>query len=171
MIIGLKYVCIILLFFACIFLGRLFAKKFIMRLKELEEMKSALNVFETKVKFTYEPIPEIFGYISENDLDSNISKIFNNAKNKMRDKSASDAWLEALNESEGNLNKEDINVLKNFSKLLGQTDIEGQVSQIKITQEFLQKQIDNALVEKQRNEKLYNKLGIVVGLMLIIILI
>lgn len=49
--------------------------------------------------------------------------------------SAGEAWEKALNEnkSETNFNKEDINVLLMLSKMLGQTDVEGQVSQIEIT--------------------------------------
>lgn len=42
-----------------------FFKKYAYRVKELQEMKNALNIFMTKIKFTYEPIPSTFMYISE----------------------------------------------------------------------------------------------------------
>ena len=167
----IKYIFIILLFFACAFLGKTFSKKFSLRLSELEDMKSALSIFETKIKFTYEPIPEIFNEISNNNLNDNISNIFINASKKMKLKRASDSWNEAVEETNTNLNKEDKNSIKTFSKLLGQTDIEGQVAQIKVTQDFLQKQINDASNEKEKNQKLYNKLGVVLGLMLVILLI
>ena len=47
--------------------------------------------------------------------------------------SAGEAWEKALQESETNLTQEDIHVLSMLSKMLGQTDIEGQISQIQIT--------------------------------------
>ena len=48
------------------------------RLEELEEIKNALNIFKSKIKFTYEPIPEIFKEISLN-TSKNISNIFKEA--------------------------------------------------------------------------------------------
>ena len=66
--------------------------------------------------------------------------------------------------------KQDKNVLKSLSKLLGQTDIEGQTSQIEITQKFLETQIKQAEEEKRKNEKLYSKLGTTIGLAIVIIL-
>ena len=60
--------------------------------------------------------------------------------------------------------------MKTLSKLLGQTDSEGQISQIEITQNFLNTQIKDAEEEKRKNEKLYSKLGTTIGLAIVIIL-
>ena len=58
-----------------------------------------------------------------------------------------------------------------LSKLLGQTDVNGQISQIEITENFLETQIKQAQEEKQKNEKLYIRLGTTIGLVIVIILI
>ncbi len=58
--------------------------------------------------------------------------------------SAGEAWEKAIQESDTNLTKEDKDVLLMLSKMLGQTDVEGQTSQIEITGEFLEKQIKEA---------------------------
>lgn len=166
---AIKYFMLFLVLVACTLIGRFLSKKYVYRLNELEEMKNALNIFKTKIKFTYEPIPEIFQEMSEN-INKNISNIFIKAKNKMQNKSASIAWEEALDESNTNLTKEDRYVLKSLSKLLGQTDVEGQTSQIDITQKFLETQIKQAEDEKKKNEKLYSKLGTTIGLVIVIIL-
>ena len=165
----IKYFMLFLVLVACTLIGRFLSKKYVYRLNELEEMKNALNIFKTKIKFTYEPIPEIFQEMSEN-IDKNISNIFINAKNKMQNQNASLAWEEAVDESNTNLTKEDKHVLKSLSKLLGQTDVEGQTSQIDITQKFLETQIKEADEEKKKNEKLYSKLGTTIGLAIVIIL-
>ncbi|MBO6232457.1 MAG: hypothetical protein J6N78_00080, partial [Clostridia bacterium] len=47
-------------------IGKMIAGKYRYRLKELQEIKGDLSVLKTKIKFTYEPIPEIFKEISEN---------------------------------------------------------------------------------------------------------
>ena len=55
--------------------------------------------------------------------------------------------------------------------MLGKTDVEGQISEIKLVQNFLDTQIEQAEVERQKNEKLYKTLGGVLGLAIAIILV
>ena len=89
----------------------------------------------------------------------------------MKNKTAGDAWNEAILNVDSNLNDEDKQTLQMLSKMLGESDLEGQVSQIDITLNFLEKQIQNAEENKNKNEKLYKKLGTIMGLAIIIILI
>ena len=166
----LKYFMLLLIFISSTFIGKCISKKYAYRLEELEEIKNILNVFKSKIKFTYEPIPEIFNEIA-NKTKANIGEIFRNAKENMTILSAGEAWEQAVNTSETNLTKEDTNVLLMLSKMLGQTDVEGQISQIEITETFLEKQIAEAVEEKNKNEKLYRKLGTTIGLAIVIILI
>ena len=168
----IKYIMLIVLFLATTKLGQLLSQKFVYRLEELEEMKNALNMFKAKIKFTYSPIPEIFQEIAES-VGKNVSKIFIKAKEKMEKFSAEEAWINAVEELKGNTNynEEDIKTIKLLGKMLGLTDAEGQISQIEITQEFLEKQIKEAYEEKQKNQKLYKKLGSTIGLALVIMLI
>lgn len=60
------------------------------------------------------------------------------------------AWEQAVEETNNNLKEEDKNVLKMLSKLLGQTDTDGQISQIEITENFLEGQIKDAMEAKQK---------------------
>ncbi len=69
------------------------------------------------------------------------------------------------------MKQEDIEVLKNLAKLLGISDIDGQISQIEMTQNFLDTQLKQAQEEKQKNEKLYQKLGTIIGLAIVVMLI
>ena len=165
----IKYFILFIILATCSLIGKYFSKKYAIRVKELEEMKNALNMFKTKIKFTYEPIPEIFNEIAENS-SQNVGQVFKIAKEKMENETANIAWNQAVEESENYLNKDDKYVLKLLSKLLGQTDVEGQISQIEITEKFLENQIIEAREQKQKNEKLYGKLGITIGLAIVIIL-
>ena len=47
------------------------------------------------------------------------------------------------------------NKFKNLGRLLGKTDIEGQISEIKLVNNFLDIQIKDAEEEKNKNEKMY----------------
>ncbi len=165
----IKYGMLFLILVACSLIGRYISKKYVLRVKELEEIKNALNMFKSKIKFTYEPIPEIFEEIAEN-ASKNIGQVFLTAKKKMQTNSANIAWEKAIEECENNLTKEDQYVLKTLSKLLGQTDAEGQISQIEITQKFLETQLKEAQEQKEKNEKLYSKLGTTIGLAIVIVL-
>lgn len=166
----IKTIILIIIFSTSSAIGIVISKKYSNRVQNLKEIKSALNIFETKIKFTYEPIPEIFKEISQNTYKS-VSEVFEAASNKMKEMSAGDAWNEAIDNSNIEITKEDKNVLKGLSKLLGKTNIEGQISEIKLTTKFLDKQIETAERQKEKNEKLYKTLGMTIGLAIVILLI
>jgi len=56
----LKYIIIGLVFLISILIGNIISKRYILRVKELQDFQNALNIIESKIKFTYEPLPEIF---------------------------------------------------------------------------------------------------------------
>ena len=145
-----KIVILILVFGSSFSIGKLIAGKYINRVKELKEMKSALNIFETKIKFTYESVPEIFEQIG-NQMEGNIGSIFKESSKKMKDVSAGEAWIQSIEKTESNLNKEDKEILKKLGKLLGRTDADGQISEIELVSNFLDTQIDIAENERSKN--------------------
>lgn len=166
----IKYIILISILFLATYIGILLSKKYSNRVKDLKDMKIALNIFKTKTKLTYEPLPNVFKDISTK-VNLNISNIFKNASTYMDNTNAGNAWNKALDESNTNMNKEDIEVLKGLSNLLGRVDIEGQIRDIELVENFLDKQIEEAQIEKAKNEKLYKTLGITFGLAIAIILI
>ena len=113
----IKYCMLFLVFLSATLIGKYISQKYKFRLDELEEMKNALNIFKSKIKFTYEPIPEIFKQIAKNS-NKNIAKLFNETILKMGDTSASIAWENAVDNFSGNLNYEDKQAIKTLSKLL-----------------------------------------------------
>ena len=165
-----KCICLVFILLISTSLGIKISQKYKKREFELKEIKSALNMFKSKIKYTYEPIPDTFMDISEN-YSCNVSNIFRIASLNMKEKSAGEAWNEAVESTYTNLNSEDRNVLKSLSKMLGKTDLEGQLKEIELTENFLNYQIEKAETERQKNEKLYKTLGIVAGVGIVIILI
>ena len=89
----------------------------------------------------------------------------------MKELSAGEAWNEAIEGANIEITKEDKNILKGMSKLLGKTNVEGQISEINLTKKFLDRQIEIAEQEKNKNEKLYKTLGMTIGLAIVILLI
>ena len=64
----IKIIILFLIFILSVIIGKLISEKYILRLKELEDLKSYLNLVKSKIKFTYEPIPEIFNEIAKEYL-------------------------------------------------------------------------------------------------------
>ena len=166
----LKYTIMYLVFFICFFIGNIISKRYILRVKELQDFQNALNIIESKIKFTYEPLPEIFIQTSKL-LSENISKIFVNASVYMKEVSCEEAWDKSVEQSNTYLNKEDIENIIGFGKMLGKTDKEGQVSHLELTKTFIEMQIKKAKNEEEKNAKMYKTLGVIFGLAIVIILI
>lgn len=166
---GVKIIIYTFIFLTSSVIGILVSKKYEQRVNELKEIKNALNMFKTKIKFTYEPIPEIFKEISET-MNTRTGRVFEIASCNMKLLAAGEAWDMAIDTDILEINEEDKKILKNLSKLLGQTDVDGQVNQIELTSSFLDGQIKKAEKEKDKNEKMYRILGMIIGLAIVIIL-
>lgn len=166
----IKSLILLAIFGSSTALGILLANKYKDRVSDLKQMRSALNILKTKIAYTYEPLPQIFLEIHEK-FANNIGEIFKVSSTKMKEKSAGIAWNEAVFEVKTNMNKEDLKTIASLSKLLGKTDIHGQMSEIELLEKFIDEQIENAEGEQKKNEKLYKSLGVIAGLAIAIILI
>ena len=91
----IKYTILIMLLGTTSYGGIIISKKYQNRVNELKKMKLNLNILHTKIKLTYEPIPQIFEEIGEKE-NSNINELFKTASKKMKNISAGEAWLQAI---------------------------------------------------------------------------
>ena len=164
-----KYILLLAIFALSTAIGFFIAKSYQNRVVELKEFKNILNIMKTKIKFTYEPLAEIFKQISK-DNESEVEKIFGQMANQITYYQAKDVWENCIQDADISIKQEDKDVLKKLGKLLGQTDIEGQISEIEVIENFLDMQIENAEEERKKNQNMYKTLGIVAGLVFVIIL-
>lgn len=164
-----KYILLLAIFALSTAIGFFIAKSYQNRVVELKEFKNILNIMKTKIKFTYEPLAEIFKQISK-DNESEVEKIFGQMANQITYYQAKDVWENCIQDADISIKQEDKDILKKLGKLLGQTDIEGQISEIEVIENFLDMQIENAEDERKKNQKMYKTLGIVAGLVFVIIL-
>ncbi len=169
----IKYTILFFIFFIAAWTGNLISKKYRNRVDELKSFKEAFNILESKIKFTYEPLGEIFEEISNLYSQNSIKAIFIGAKNNMKKSGLKTSWNNAIenNKRDLSLNNEDLNIIKSLGNMLGKTDVDGQLSEIKLSMSFLDTQIAIAEEECKKNEKMYRTLGTIFGLAIIIILI
>ncbi len=165
-----KYLLLIVIFSLSTAIGLIISKMYENRVNELKEFKSIFNIMKTKIKFTYEPLREIFLQISK-DNNTKIEKIFGQMACQIQYEQVEKVWSTAIQKADISINQEDKNIIKKLGKLLGQTDVEGQISEIEVAENFLDMQIEKAEDEKKKNQKMYKTLGVVLGLVFVIILI
>ena len=144
-------------------IGIIYSKKYLYRLNELDEFKNNFKIIENKIKYTYEPLDQIFIQISEIS-DYQMSNIYKNVADNIKKEGAENAWKNEIESSKLCLKKEDKDVLKEFSVLLGKTNKEGQINQIKFVNSLLDRQIEKAKSDKEKNEILVKKLGAILGI-------
>lgn len=156
----IKSLFLIIIFGLAVYMGNFKANQYTNRLKELVSIKTILNIFESKIKFTQSPLREIFGSVAESCSEKNIQKIFRKLATE-KEYNMHEKWEKVIKQEESNLNSEDKKILIDMGKILGSTDIDGQVSNIKIASDFIDKQIEKAEKEKEKNAKMFRTLGIV----------
>ena len=167
---AIKYISILLILIISVLIGYLLSKKCTNRVRELKDMQNAINILENKITYTYEPLPEIFLQISDL-MKNNIGNIFKETSKRLKKQTIDTAWNDAIANSNTNLNNEDYEILKTVSRLLGKTDKDGQVSQLKLSSTFLGVQIKKAEEDDNKNSKMYKTLGTVIGFAIAIVLI
>lgn len=164
----LKDITLILIIITCSYLGISKAKNFENRVEDLNKFQNALIMFKSKIEFTYEPLKNIFEDISKVIYKDEENMFIDTIKSKQNIYSA---WCEAIDITQMSFNKEDKEIIKMLGKLLGKTDINGQVSEINLTMNLIEKQIEKAEIEKTKNVKLYKTMGVILGMGICIILI
>ena len=168
-----KYVFLFFIFACASLIGVLISKKYKNRVNELKSFKEACNVLESKIKFTYEPLGDIFEEMADIYKNNVINKIFKTTNINMKKNNFREAWNIAIEscKAELSLKKDDLNIIKSLGNMLGKTDVQGQLNEINLNMNFLDTQIRVAEEEQHKNEKMYKTLGTIVGLAIIIILI
>lgn len=114
----IKYTVLLGIFIGTTVLGILLSKKYKNRVKELKELVTSLNILESKIKFTHEPLGDIFKELSSNK--ENISNIYKTAHNNLKENDIKTAWKSAIEQEKKNLNlnNEDIEIITSLGNIL-----------------------------------------------------
>lgn len=165
----------IIVILSCTFLGFILSTDCRKRPQQLRELQSMLQMFENQISYLSDVISEAFGRISR--VGSSETGIFFSRTIEIlkqeRSASASQAWENAVKENikKTSLNKEDEDVLLTFGKMLGSSDLEGQIKNIRFTLEQLRLQERKAEESRSKNENMYRSLGILGGIAVVIVLL
>ena len=175
MLLTIKIVSLFFIVLLSSFLGYLISNKYSYRVNELQDIVSAMELLETRVKYTYDTISDSFEFVA-NNMKTKAYRIFMNAAaclKENRKMSAGDIFRNACDDEIIflNITNEDLDVLKGLGTSLGQVDLEGQLKNIVLVRKLVEKQLEDAINGKNKNFKLSRNMGVFVGLTIMIILL
>ncbi len=165
-----KFIFAFLLLIVCSTYGFYKSFKLKSRLKNLTEIKNALRILESCIRFTYTDISKAF--LEAHKL-SDTSGIFKSVSDNIKEMGASKAWQFSINKNASQLclNKEDIHTLSLLGAKLGMTDENEQVKTIECVMNMLDIHITSARYECQKYCRLYSSGGILTGAFLCLVLV
>ena len=117
---GIKYILLVAIFGLSTAIGLVISKTYENRVVELKEFKNILNIMKTKIKFTYEPLAEIFKQIANNN-DTNVEKIFGQMANQITYYQTREVWENCIQDADISINQEDKKKNQKMYKTLGIT--------------------------------------------------
>lgn len=156
-------------------IGYLMALRYSLRVKQLTYFINALNTLETEILYYLTPLPIAMKRVSDRS-HSSISWIFEETWSMLSSKEGyeiDEIWKKVINECIDNLSlsKEDIEIIIDFAKELGFGNKDTQNKHFQYTKELLKEQKRKANNEREKNGRMFNKLGVLLGLAIVIILI
>lgn len=156
-------------------IGFILGENYKKRSMQLSEIERVIYELENDIVYTYTPLPQALENISKKSLFP-VNEILYSISSMLQNNDVDgvyDAFVKAFSQKKEYLclKNEDINILTDFSKTLGQTDIEGEKKVFALTHEKLKKQISKAEILMDKNVKMYRYLGFSLGAVIIILLL
>jgi len=170
-----KIIGSIIVILSCSFIGMILSRDCAKRPAQLRELQGSLHMLENQICYLCEVIIDAFEKISRVG-GTQTGIFFTRTIEILREEktiSAADAWELAVSQCIGrtSLNSEDREILLAFGKLLGNTDVEGQIRNIRLTLEQLKLQEQKAETSRKKNEGMYRSLGVLGGLAVVTLLL
>ena len=171
----LKLCLCMLLLFLCGGAGWLKSREFSNRLSHLQDLIAALKTLQSEMTFRKDSLPRLL--LRGKELGRNLAgEFFYSTGLSLKHFGHSrleEAWRDhvELIYSNSSLKPEDMDILKNLSGELGQTDLASQESMFQRTFFLLEKQEKSAEAKKRVKGRMYRALGLAVGALLVIALV
>lgn len=171
----LTFIGSMVVLFSCTLLGMTIASNYSRRPGEIRSLINALQMLETEISYGSTPLPEALAAVAER-CDSRVAMLFSKSSEElltMRGVTAREAWEFGLHAyyAKSTLQRSDRAVLQELGNSLGVSDREDQVKHLILTKEQLKLEQAKAEDAALKNAKVYNYLGFLGGLTIVIILI
>ena len=166
--------CLVILL-GCGMLGVVFSGKFKERVSQLSQLQNVMTQLEFDIDFLNITLDESFERISRN-VESPLKSVLLYVSDRLKKNPVADMqrlWSRAITKYQYDLalSKEDIDILIDFSKTLGEGNREKEKNNIKLAERRLKMALDRARSEADKNVKMYRGLGFLAGVFIVIVLL
>lgn len=142
---------------------------------QLKILQSLIQMLENEIRYMSSIITDAFRKIARSSNNVTTSFFITTLEylESERYTNIGEAWENAIKENIGRtaLNKEDAEILISFGKMLGNSDVQGQIKNIVYTLQQLNLQQHKAEEAKKKYDTMYKTLGILGGTVAVILLI
>lgn len=171
----LKLAICILVFVICSLIGFEYGETFNRRRTEIKEVLKDLVVLQNDIIYGTTPLPEAFDSLKEKSSGS-VKRFIDSMAEKLKKGEKESVYIcasESYKENKEifNLNKQDLKIMGDFFKTLGESGIYGQDKIFSLTIEQLKINLKDAEEAACKNTKLYRYLGMCIGAMVTIFII
>ncbi len=165
----------IIIILSSAFLGYFLSLECRKRPQQLRELQSLLMMFENQISYLSDILSEAFERVYRCSR-SEVGNFFSHTIEKLKQGTGIDAataWEQSVRENLGKtaLNSEDAEIILSFGELLGSSDIDGQIKNIRLAVSQLKLQEEKAEESRAKYEGMYKNLGILGGFALVVILL
>ncbi|MFA7468301.1 MAG: stage III sporulation protein SpoIIIAB [Desulfotomaculaceae bacterium] len=169
-----KLIGAILLISTCGYVGWQVSRSYAHRPVELRQFMSALQMLETEIIYAATPLPDALSGIAER-VDTRVSSFFAQAAKELkttRGSSAREAWSAALDRyrADSTLDRGDLGILNSLGYNLGISDRDDQAKHLRLTLEQLKMAHARAEETAVKNVKLWNYVGLLGGMIIVLAL-
>ncbi|MDN5326855.1 MAG: stage sporulation protein [Moorella sp. (in: firmicutes)] len=156
------------------YLGLMVARGYRARIEQLRHLNTGLKMLETEIKYTATPLPLALIRVG-NQLPGVIAHFFHTVAGVLKADAAAGAlaaWERGLEElrARGALEAEDLEILRALGPMLGRSGVSDQVKNLEMTRQLLGQQQLAALESNNRQGRMWQTLGFLLGITLVLLL-
>lgn len=158
---------------SCTGIGFRIARDFRRRPQQLRMLSQAIRLLESEIEYTVTPLPQALMRVGSR-TDAPVSELFLDAAKRLKagDVTVESAFSSAIDSVRLDLalKQADLEVLRDFGQTLGTSDRITQVQQIQVLLTQLDRLLAEARDSQKKNERMWQYLGVIAGLMIVILL-
>lgn len=171
----IKLIGSLLIIVSTTMIGILYGNTLKDRVSQLKELNRCMYLLKNEIFYTYTSLPEALNNVGKKSKGV-IKQLFTNTSQLLtlnKVDSVYDAWIEVINKYKDNisLEEEDIDIILNFTKTLGNSDVESQQGLFCLIIKNLENQIRQAEEKMNNNVKVFRYIGFSIGFIIVIILL
>lgn len=170
----MKAVGAIIVFFSCTAAGVFLSMKDKFRVDELKDMKRALMLLKSEIRYASKPLYEAMIEISEK-TENTTSEIFEDSGRMLKARKVAtvdEAWEKTIKDRHSRtfFKKEDVNTFVAFGKILGGSDKECQLSNIDTVIDYINMKSEELLKKNSKDSRLFRSAGVLGGILIVVVL-